>query len=115
MKSRSLNKYISLLILFISFQPLHAEEEIDIWNQEIKEKSQIVKPDNNNSNDTINSKVFQTSQTNNNIKIEDEILENSQDIKISGIYDPAENNFDLNMWTQTEAENVRSSFKRIKK
>ncbi len=115
MKSRSLNKYISLLILFISFQPLHAEEEIDIWNQEIKEKSQIVKPDNNNSNDTINSKAFQKSQRNNNIKIEDEILENSQDIKIFGIYDPAENNFDLNMWTQTEAENVRSSFKRIKK
>ena len=115
MKLKSLNKYISLLILFISFQPLHAEEEIDIWNQEIKEKSQIVKPDNNNSNDTINSKAFQKSQRNNNIKIEDEILENSQDIKIFGIYDPAENNFDLNMWTQTEAENVRSSFKRIKK
>ena len=113
MKLRSLNKYISLLILFILFQPLHAEEEIDIWKQEKKEKSQIIKPDNNNSNDAINSKAFKTSQENNNIKIEDEILESSQDIKIFGIYDPAENNFDLNMWTQTEAEKVRSSFKRI--
>ena len=36
-------------------------------------------------------------------------------IKIFGIYDPAENDFDLNMWSQTEAEDVRSSFKRINK
>ena len=42
MKLISLNKYISLLILFILFKPLHAEEEIDIWNKEIKEKSEII-------------------------------------------------------------------------
>ena len=42
-------------------------------------------------------------------------MESSENAKIFGIYDPAENNFDLNMWSQTEAENVRSSIKRIKK
>ena len=115
MKLKSLNKYISFLILFISFQPLYAEKEIDIWNKEIKEKSQTIKPDNNTSNNTINSEIFKKSQTNTSIKIENEILDNSQDVKIFGIYDPAENNFDLNMWTQTEAENVRSSFNRINK
>ena len=31
--------------------------------------------------------------------------------KIFGIYEPAKNNFDLNMWSQTDAEKVRSSFK----
>ena len=35
--------------------------------------------------------------------------------KIFGIYDPAENNFDLNMWSETSAEDVRSSIKRINK
>ena len=115
MKLSSLNKFISLLILLISYQPLHSEEEIDIWNQEIKKKSSIIKPENNTSSQTINSKIFKKSQTNNNIKIEDEILKSSEKIKIFGIYDPAENNFDLNMWTQTEAENVRSSIKRINK
>ena len=39
MKLISLNRYISLLILIISFLPLHAEEEIDIWNKENKENS----------------------------------------------------------------------------
>ena len=115
MKLISLNKNISLLILLILFQPLYAEEEIDIWNKEIKEKSEIIIPEHNPSNNTINSEIFKKSQTNENIKIENEILENSQDPKIFGIYDPAENNFNLNMWTQTEAEDVRSSFNRINK
>ena len=115
MKLISLNKNISLLILLILFKPLYAEDEIDIWNKEIKEKSEIIIPENNPSNNTINSEIFKKSQTNENIKIENEILENSQDPKIFGIYDPAENNFNLNMWTQTEAEDVRSSFNRINK
>ena len=115
MKLISLNKNISLLILLILFKPLYAEEEIDIWNKEIKEKSEIIIPEHNPSNNTINSEIFKKSQTNENIKIENEILENSQDPKIFGIYDPAENNFNLNMWTQTEAEDVRSSFNRINK
>ena len=115
MKLTSLNKNISLLILLILFKPLYAEEEIDIWNKEIKEKSEIIIPEHNPSNNTINSEIFKKSQTNENIKIENEILENSQDPKIFGIYDPAENNFNLNMWTQTEAEDVRSSFNRINK
>jgi len=115
MKLISLNKNISLLVLLILFKPLYAEEEIDIWNKKIKEKSEIIIPENNPSNNTINSEIFKKSQTNENIKIENEILENSQDPKIFGIYDPAENNFNLNMWTQTEAEDVRLSFARINK
>ena len=50
-----------------------------------------------------------------NIKIEDEILEPSKDAKIFGIYDPAENDFDLNMWSETKAEDLRSSLNRLKK
>jgi len=114
MKLSSLNKYIGLLILLISYQTLHSEEEIDIWNKDTKKKSTITQTE-TSSNQPINSEIFKKSQTNNKIEIENEILENSENVKIFGIYDPAENNFDLNMWSQTEAENVRSSFKRIKK
>ena len=38
-----------------------------------------------------------------------------EDAKIFGIYDPAENDFNLNMWSKTRAEHVRSSMKRINK
>ncbi len=115
MKLSSLNKYIGLLILLITSQSLLSEEEIDIWNKEIKKKTTIIKPEDNITDQTINLEVFKNPTTNNDIKIEDEIIKSSENIKIFGIYDPSENNFDLNMWSQTEAENVRSSFKRIKK
>ena len=94
--------------------PLHAEEEIDIWNKENKENSNS-NQNINNSNITETPKIIIPTQTNNNIEIENEISKASQDIKIFGIYDPAENDFDLNMWSTTEAEDIRSSIKRINK
>ena len=112
MKLKSLNKFIGFLILILLFQPLNGEEEIDIWNKEAKEKSEIKKVDNSNK---IISNSINATKINNNIKIENEILNSSEDIKIFGIYDPAENNFDLNMWAQTDAEKIRSSFNRINK
>ena len=49
------------------------------------------------------------------IKIENELIDNSNEIQIFGVYDPEENNFDLNMWSNTNAEDVRASIKRLKK
>ena len=112
MKLKSLNKYISLLILLILFTPVNAEDEIDIWNKEIKENSQIKKL--NNSKKKIGPETISNERIQNNTKIENEIL-NFEDVKIFGIYDPGENNFNLNMWTQTEGEKIKSSFKRINK
>ena len=113
MKLKSLNKYIGFIILIFSFLPLNAEEEIDIWNKE--KKTNIDKKDTNSkveNKPTISNAI---AINNNNIKIENEILDNSKESEIFGIYDPAESNFNLNMWSQTSAENVRSSIKRINK
>ena len=115
MKLKSLNKFIGFLILLISYSHLNAEEEIDIWNKTKKKDSQTIIKNDENSNTINNSKIFNTAILNNDIQIENQISDNSENIKIFGIYDPAENNFDLNMWSQTEAEKVRSSFNRIKK
>ena len=43
------------------------------------------------------------------------VLQINKGTKIFGIYDPEENNFNLNMWSETSAEDVRSSIKRINK
>ena len=117
MKLKSLNKYISFLIFLIFFSPLSAEEEkqIDIWSKEKKENSEKIINDKNSPEETNNSNIFQSLKKNQNIKIENEIIENSQDKKIFGLYDPADNDFDLNMWSNTNAEDVRSSIQRIKK
>ena len=119
MKLKSLSRYICLLIFTILFLPLHAEEEVDIWNKKEKNEnsdiSQVNESEKNDSNLSINSKVFNTSNINNNIQIENAVLKTSQDLKIFGIYDPAENDFNLNMWSLTDANDVRSSIKRINK
>ena len=115
MKFKSLNKFVSLLILCISFNILQAEEKIDIWNKEIKEKSEKTIINDNQIKENSNSKVLKIPKLENDIKIESEISVNSEDIKIFGIYDPADNDFNLNMWSQTDADKIRSSFKRINK
>ena len=116
MKLKSLNSYISSLILIILFLPLQAEEEIDIWNKEIKKKdSEINKPVDDKLDKNINLNSISQERVEDKIEIENRILENSQDAKIFGIYDPAEHDFDLNMWSKTDAEDVRSSLVRIKK
>ena len=40
---------------------------------------------------------------------------NSEELKIFGVHDPADYNFSLNMWSTTNADDVRASLKRIKK
>ena len=49
------------------------------------------------------------------LSIEKEILDVSQEIKVYGIHDPAVNDFDLNMWLKTDSDKVRASIKRIDK
>ncbi len=112
---KSLNRYISLLIITIYFLPLYGENEIDIWNKkklEVIEKEKKQEPD---SSTTINLESFKNNTDNEDIKIENEITESPEKINIFGIYDPAENDFSLNMWSTTDAEDVRSSIKRINK
>ena len=113
MKLKSLNRYISLIILVLSFLPLHAEEEIDIWNkdktQKIKEKILEI----NRSNESLNTSAFKKNKENNNIQIDNEILKETEEVKLFGIYDPSENDFNLNMWAQSDADDIRSSINRI--
>ena len=114
MKLRSLNKFISLIILTLSFSKIIAEEQIDIWN---KEKKNSIEQSTTSSIDTIQTtpKTVEIEKINNNIEIKDGLPVSSNGPNIFGIYDPAENNFDLNMWSSTKAEDIRSSLKRIKK
>ena len=81
MKFKSLNKFVSLLFLCISFNILQAEEKIDIWNKEIKEKSEKTIINDNQIKENSNSKVLKIPKLENDIKIE-VLLANSQSIGI---------------------------------
>ncbi len=115
MKLKSLNKIISFLILLIFCPLLNAEEEIDIWSKQDKKKPETTNQVNEDINKVNSLNISNTKNLNDSIKIDDKISVNTENIKIFGIYDPAENDFNLNMWSQTDADKIRSSINRINK
>ena len=116
MKLKSLNKFICFFSLFILFLPLKAEEQIDIWSQ-TTEKSSSTNTEKDEKESSSKISIFKTTTVEKDIdiKIEDADLNESNNKNIFGLYDPAKNNFDLYMWSRTEGDKVRSSFKRINK
>ena len=105
---------LSILLLFSL--PLHSEDKIDIWkNKEKKEKSLEQKNfGDQKKKDKINLKKSQKIEIDQKIEIEDNFTFKDKEQQIFGIYDPAENDFNLNMWSTTRAEDVKSSLKRIR-
>ncbi len=98
------------------FSTANAEEEINIWDK--KDTKEIIDKPKNSIDTTLNQlpklEKVETTKTNQ-IEIEKDLSESQDQVKIFGIFDPSENDFDLNMWSRTDSENVRSSLKRIDK
>ena len=117
MKLKSFNYLYCLLIIFLYFSPLKSEEKIDIWsNKEKKELSTNNTQTEKDVSQKLNLESIKTIELNQKIKVEDgSINENFNSIKVFGVYDPAENDFNLNMWSSTKGEDIKASLKRIEK
>ena len=115
MKLKSFNFLLGLLIILFSL-PVKGEDKIDIWkNKKKEENTNISAPIQQKEENQIEINQSKKSNSNEKILIEDDLNKTEKEIKIFGIYDPAEFNFDLNMWSSTEADEVRASIKRLKK
>jgi hypothetical protein len=114
--SSYLSKLVLLVIFFIvlTFDSVFSEDEpIDIWkkkeNQNEQYKETIVEKD-----ITIKSPILSSDVNKITVKInEDKIKEIEQ--SVIGIFDPEENNFNLNMWTKTDGEDIKKILNRINK
>jgi hypothetical protein len=117
MKLKSFKYFYCLLIALLYLIPVKGDEKIDIWkNQTKKQSTQNENLNNKKDSQELNLDNIKTIELNQNIEIEDSSLVNStKEIKVFGIYDPAENDFDLNMWSTTNANEIKSSLKRIEK
>ena len=115
MKLKKFNKLLSFIIFIFLCSNLTAEEQIDIWKKEKKESNVEKKLNTNPSIDKENFGKININKKDNSAKIENEILDTSESSKVFGIYDPEVNNFNLNMWSTTDADDVRASLKRLKK
>jgi len=110
-----LSKLIVFLIFLniLTFNSAIAENEAaDIWkennNQEEKKES------NSEKDITIESPILSGDIEKIVIKIDENNLE-QQDESVIGIFDPEENNFNLNMWSNTDGVEIKKILNRINK
>ena len=110
---KSFKYFYGLLIISIFVSPVISEEKIDIWKNKEKSESLIENEEQEKNKILLNpANKIKPDQV---IQIEENIKENIKENKVFGVHDPADYNFDLNMWSSTKAEDIRASLKRLKK
>ena len=114
MKLKSFNYLASFLIILFSSHS-SSEEKIDIWKNKKTETNQSSNIEKKNTQEVENINSSQTIKALEKIEIQQgsELQINEQ--KVYGIYEPANYNFSLNMWSSTKAEDLKSSLKRLDK
>jgi len=110
------NLSIISLFLLIGFGA-QAQEPVDIWNVEEKQKTEITITNKNLEENNIpqNAIYEMQSQTGDELNIEEDQTLSSKKIKIEGLYDPAENGLDINMWSNSNGDQILNILKRINK
>ena len=111
-------KYLLVILFYLSFVAIaQSQEPIDIWNIEEKkiDENSDTTQNNTDSGITQNSIYQMQSQKDNEFKIEEDKKLISNTIKIVGLYDPAENGLDINMWSKSNGDQILNIFKRINK
>ena len=91
-----------------------ADEKIDIWKNK-KETSNSTPTDNTNNQQSPDSQSSKPLNTLEKVQIQESSSFTLDEKKVFGIYEPASYDFDLNMWSTTKAEDLRSSLKRLNK
>ena len=110
------SKFLFLLsfLMFFHFQAM-GDESADIWK---KETNTNEKKENTKEGKTHEKSKIDFSKENKNldeIKIVDSDTNLENPTRLSGLYDPEKNDLNLNMWSNTNGEEIEKVFKRIEK
>ena len=106
-----LNKFFIIIVIFFSstlFSAICADEPVDIWS--IEKKNKIP---------TTNSNIEGKNDLSKNVVIQDNLITNIEEgeivnkTKIIGLYDPEENGFALEMWNNTDPKKIFELAKKI--
>jgi len=105
---RLLSKFFISLVVYIFFiNSSISNEPVDIWNIEKTENVIEKKLLNNKENiegETI--KEIKTDDQNKNIIVNDSLSAN--DVKLAGLYDPAENGLSIDMWSYSNGKEIKN-------
>ena len=114
--SSYLSKLVLLVIFFIilTFDSVFSEDEpVDIWekkeNQNERNRQIIDEKD-----ITIKSPILSGDINRITVKINEDKIKKTEH-SVIGIFDPEENNFNLNMWARTDGEDIKKILNRINK
>ena len=97
--------FLSTLLISNSFNLLNANEPVDIWNIEKKENEEtnvLIQTENNESNVIQGIKI---DQQNEKILVNDTL--DASKIKLVGLYDPEENGLSIDMWSNSNGEDIK--------
>ncbi len=113
------NKYFAIVLFYFLLSTLAVADDkpIDIWNLEKKETEAVVETVISTSNqDSISkSNIFETlsGKVTDTIKLDKTLT--SKQVKIVGLYDPAEYGLNINMWMNSDGSKLKSLFDKIDK
>jgi len=111
------NFIITIFTVFIlSITKVYTEEATDIWSLDNETQNVTVKEDQSKTSNEINV----LDNTNNTKDIVSYVISEdddvkSKDIKILGLYDPGENDFELGMWINSDGEKIDNLIKKLDK
>ena len=109
------NLSIVLFFLFFGFES-QSQEPTDIWNVESNTKTKTIINKNSEEKSVPQNTIYEMqSQKKDDLNIEQELTITSKEIEIIGLYDPADNGLDINMWSNSNGDQILDIFKRINK
>ena len=118
-KLKLLNKkYLSVILFYLFFGlTAQSQEPVDIWNVEEKKTSKNlnISESNEEKDITQNSIYKMQSQKDDELSIEEDQALASNKIRIVGLYDPEENGLDINMWSNSNGDQILNIFNRLNK
>ena len=106
------------IVLFTSIKSYSSDKPVDIWNVDEEKKDQnsetnLQIDESNNSFSEIN--IYKKDSKSKTLSIIQDTYLNSKNIKISGLYDPQDYDLSINMWSNSDGDQLKSQFKRITK
>ena len=112
-----LSRYFTIfLIIFCTMAVALSEEKpVDIWNIDEKKTNDTSLSSNQNEITSSDEVIYETKSISGieEVKLDKKIL--TKDIKIVGLYDPAENGLSINMWRNTDGDQLKNIFKNLNK
>jgi hypothetical protein len=111
-------KYLSIIFVFLILSfTAKSQEPVDIWSLEEKTSKENTTAIEQKDEEIVSQNTIYEMQSlkkdQSNIQLETTLT--SKEIEIAGLYDPAENGLDINMWSNSDGDQILNLFKNIDK